>query len=69
MVHEIHDEKMSEYNVTFRLALQQKLTLVNLRFLVLCLTAITKRIINGKWFCCQYWNRKSFKKLKIKLEP
>ena len=48
MVHEIRDGKMSEYNVTFLLVLQQKLILVNLCFLGLCLAAIIKRIINGK---------------------
>lgn len=68
MVHEIYDEKMSVEMSLFLLTLQEKqVILVNLCFL-LCLTAISTRIINGKWFSCQYWKKRSSENLELKIK-
>ena len=67
MVHEIYDEKMSVEMSLFLLTLQEKqVILVNLCFL-LCLTAISTRVINGKWFSCQYWKKRASENLKQKI--
>ena len=60
MVHKIYDEKMSVDNVRFLLPLKQKLILLRLVF-VLCLTALSTRIINGKSFLVNIGKRKDLK--------
>ena len=57
MVHKIYDEKMSVDNIRFLLPLKQKLILLRLVF-VLCLTALSTRIINGKSFLVNIGKRK-----------
>ena len=57
MVHKIYDEKMSVDDVRFLLPLKQKLILLRLVF-VLCLMALSTRIINGKSFLVNIGKKK-----------